>query len=46
MESRKVTEKRTVEELAFKRAVTKGLVDLKEGREMSLADVKRRFRVT
>jgi prevent-host-death family protein len=31
------------EELAFLRGVVQGLMDLEEGREMSLADVKKRF---
>ncbi|MDQ7785801.1 MAG: type II toxin-antitoxin system Phd/YefM family antitoxin [Desulfomonilaceae bacterium] len=31
------------EELEFLRAVVQGLMDLEEGREMSLAEVKKRF---
>lgn len=34
---------RDTEERAFMQAVVKGLVDIDEGREVSLKDVKRRF---
>lgn len=34
------------EELAFLRGVVQGLMDLEEGREMSLADVKKRLGLT
>ncbi|MEW6531798.1 MAG: type II toxin-antitoxin system Phd/YefM family antitoxin [Thermodesulfobacteriota bacterium] len=34
------------EELAFLRGVVEGLMDLEEGREMSLADVKKRLGLT
>jgi len=34
-----------VEERAFMKAVIKGIVDLEEGRELSLADVKKHLRI-
>ncbi|MEW6111453.1 MAG: type II toxin-antitoxin system Phd/YefM family antitoxin [Thermodesulfobacteriota bacterium] len=34
------------EELAFLRGIVEGLMDLEEGREMSLADVKKRLGLT
>ena len=34
-----------VEERAFMKAVIKGIVDLEEGRELSLADVKKYLRI-
>lgn len=33
----------TTEEISFMRAVAKGLVDLEEGREIKLSDVKKRL---
>ncbi len=33
------------EERAFMKAVIKGIVDLEEGRELSLADVKKHLRI-
>jgi hypothetical protein len=35
--------KAKTEELTFLRGVVRGLMDIKEGREVSLADVKKRF---
>ncbi len=34
-----------VEQQAFMKAVVKGMVDLEEGREISLSDVKRRLKI-
>ena len=35
-----------VEQQAFMKAVVKGMVDLEEGREVSLADVKKHLKIT
>lgn len=35
-----------VEQQAFMKAVVRGMVDLEEGRELSLADVKKRLKIT
>ncbi len=34
-----------IEQQAFMKAVVKGIVDLEEGRELSLADVKQRLKI-
>jgi hypothetical protein len=34
-----------VEERAFMKAIVKGIVDLEEGRELSLADVKKHLKI-